>query len=931
MKIKLFTILLALTASIEMAFVNAVRIDGIDYILNSKTKTASVSYYGTDYYYSKDHYTGSMVIPSSITYNGTTYSVTSIGENAFNNCNNLTSIAIPDGVTSIGRCAFYRCTKLTSLTLPDSLTTMGDSAFAYNKITSIVIPDSVKILSSKVFYQCTNLTTVSLPANLKRINASAFSHCSSLNNVVIPEHVTAIGDYAFSNCTSLVTISLPDSSDITWGNNMFSGCTNLPVYDNIRYADKYLIGVTGSKVETSYEIREETRWIAPYAFSNCTELKSISIPKNVTNLEETTFGTRNHIAWDTVTINSNAIVSKTYSASHSLTSIFKGVHLFKIGDDVRKIGDYAFCRVNYSFWNISMSDSITYIGAYAFKDASSMKSVTIPANVTCLYPTAFQGCSSLTSITWNATNYPQGTGAQNFSNGPFYPIREQITSFTIGENVVRLPSQLCAGMKNLPYVIIPNSVIVIDGSVFNGCSKFTSITIPSSLRAVGSGAFGGCTNLKEVHIMDSTWCSVEFGSPTANPLYYAQKLYLNNELFTDLVVPDNITNIGSYAFYNYPYLNSAIIGNDVTRIGRSAFENCSSLSKISIGTNVEDLHFYAFHNCSAIDTIRWNVKKYCLFNVGGITNYPEKSLFESSNTNIKEFIIGNEVEVIPQYLCYNMNQIRSINIPSSVTTIGKSAFSGCSGLNAVHISDITAWCGIDIDDINLFYGSSPLAWAEHLYMNGEEIIDLIIPEGVTLIKNCLFYNATSLATITIPSTVTSIGWNAIRKCTNLSHITCNAQIPPEYRGNNFSYCENLHSIYVPCGTLDAYRTAWSNFSDLIKYKPISYQLTLNVNNSEAGRIILTQYPTICNNTALISATPNDGYVFDRWSDDNTENPREIIVDADIELTAYFRSLVGTDIEDAYTNDIIPHKVLQDGQIYILRGDKTYTITGAEVK
>ncbi len=930
MKTKLFAMLLTLTACIEMAIANGTLIDGIYYRLNGQMHTATVSYYGAYSYYSKDYYKGNMVIPSSVTYNGTTYNVTSIGENAFVNCTNLTDITIPNCVTSIGRCAFYRCTKLTSLTLPDSLTTIGDSAFAYNKITSIVIPDSVKTLSSKVFYQCTNLTTVSLPANLQRINGSAFSQCNSLNNVVVPEHVTAIGDYAFSNCTSLVTISLPDSSNIAWGSGMFSGCTSLPVYDNIRYADKYLIKVVGSNIETSYEIREETRWIDPYAFSNCTKLTSISIPKNVTNLEETTFGTRNHITWDTVTINSNAIVSKTYSASHSLTSIFTGVHLFKIGDDVRKIGDYAFCRVNYSFWNISMSDSITYIGAYAFKDASSMKSVTIPANVTCLYPTAFQGCTSLTSITWNAINYPQGTGAQNFSNGPFYPIREQITSFTIGENVVRLPSQLCAGMKNLPYVIIPNSVIVIDGSVFNGCSKFTSITIPSSLHAVGSGAFGGCTNLQEVHIMDSTWCSVEFGSPTANPLYYAQKLYLNNELFTDLVVPDNITNIGSYAFYNYPYLNSAIIGNDVTRIGRSAFENCSSLSKISIGTNVEDLHFYAFHNCSAIDTIRWNVKKDCLFNVGGITNYPEKSLFESSNTNIKKIIIGNEVEVIPQYLCYNMHQIRSINIPSSVTTIGKSAFYGCSGLNAVHISDIAAWCGIDIDDINLEYGSSPLAWAKHLYMNGEEIIDLIIPEGVTLIKNCLFYNAISLATITIPSTVTSIGWNAIRKCTNLSHITCNAQIPPEYGGNNFSYCENLHSIYVPCGTLDAYRTAWSDFSDLIKYKPTSYQLTLGVNNSEAGRIILTQDPTICNNTASIEAIPNESYVFDHWSDDNTENPREVIVDADIELTAYFSPVGGTDIEDAY-NDIIPHKVLQDGQIFILRGDKTYTITGAEVK
>ena len=181
MKTKLLKSLLAIACLLCSIGVYAhdFEVDGIYYQITAKNRVA-VIYYGEDYSNvpAKNMYTGSVVIPESVTYEGVTYSVTSIGYQAFYNCTGLTSVSIPEGVTSIGDYAFYNCTGLTSVTIPNSVLTIGNRAFdGCIGLTEVAIGNSVTWIGNYAFYNCTGLTSVSIPEGVTTIAYEAFEGC----------------------------------------------------------------------------------------------------------------------------------------------------------------------------------------------------------------------------------------------------------------------------------------------------------------------------------------------------------------------------------------------------------------------------------------------------------------------------------------------------------------------------------------------------------------------------------------------------------------------------------------------------------------------------------------------------------------------------------------------------------------------------------
>ena len=224
-------------------------------------------------------------------------SVTGIGAGAFSECNNLTSVTIPDGVTNIGNAAFMNCMGLTSVILPDSVTTIGDTAFFCTKLMSITIPDSVTRIGIDAFSYCVNLTNISIPDSVTSIGNQAFSGCSGLTSITveegnpvyhsvdncliktesatiiagcrtskIPDSVTGIGEGAFSGCSDLTSVVIPDSVT-SIGGYAFAWCSSL----------------------TSIDIPNGVTSIGYHAFTNCTALTSITIPDNVTKIENNAF------------------------------------------------------------------------------------------------------------------------------------------------------------------------------------------------------------------------------------------------------------------------------------------------------------------------------------------------------------------------------------------------------------------------------------------------------------------------------------------------------------------------------------------------------------------------------------------------------------------------------------------------------------------
>ena len=253
---KIFTFLIALIASVGIIYASNKQVDGIWYDFNESNKTATVTYRGSGYLSFDDEYSGSVVIPPSVTYNGVTYSVTSIRDYAFRECSSLTSVTIPNSVICIGAATFRDCSSLTSVTIGNSVTSIGEWAFkdcydltsitinsdaivnkayssSYNlsdifgsQVTKYIIGDNVKGIGDYAFAYCFSLTSMTIGNSVTSIGEWAFRSCSPLTSITIPNSVTSIGRYAFVRCSSLSSITIPNSVT-SIGNFAFSECSSL--------------------------------------------------------------------------------------------------------------------------------------------------------------------------------------------------------------------------------------------------------------------------------------------------------------------------------------------------------------------------------------------------------------------------------------------------------------------------------------------------------------------------------------------------------------------------------------------------------------------------------------------------------------------------------------------------------------------------------
>ncbi len=269
---RLFTTLLLLAVTI-LTWAYDFTINGIYYDKNPGGTSVTVTYESSSY----KSYSGSVTIPSQVTYSGKTYSVTRIGYQAFYNCSGLTSVTIPNSVTSIGDWAFFECSGLTSVTIPNSVTSIGNWAFyRCSGLTSVTIGNSVTSIGWYVFNGCSGLTSLKVeegnPKYDSRNNCNAIIE-SSTNTLIagcktttIPNSVTSIGDRAFFECSSLTSVTIPNSVT-SIGNDAFCGCSGL----------------------TSVTIPNSVTSIGKYAFSGCSGLTSVTIPNSVTSIGECAF------------------------------------------------------------------------------------------------------------------------------------------------------------------------------------------------------------------------------------------------------------------------------------------------------------------------------------------------------------------------------------------------------------------------------------------------------------------------------------------------------------------------------------------------------------------------------------------------------------------------------------------------------------------
>ena len=644
----------------------------------------------------------------------------------------MTSITIPESVTSIGYGAFGGCSELTSITFAEE-----DDWYDYD--------------------------------DEYEIGDYAFSDCSKLSSIAIPDRFTKLGPYAFSGCSRLTTIAISStclaesySSRLDWPANVTTcivscvysrgtsggwGAFSFPYNDNIetlRFTGD-CIGENGggSSIHGSYGI-----FFSYESFQYCSRLRRIEIdPASDTDYES-----------------------------------IDGVLLRKEGSEKKLV---AFPRAKSG--NYVVPSGVTSIDAGAFSDCSGLTSVAIPYSVTSIGSGAFYGCSGIRNVSLPG----------RFKIPSVFPSYRTIETATI----------------------VPDSWGFSDDIVermFEGCSGLKSITIqgvsnpdlPSDwYRVVGASAFAGCIGLTEVHIDDlAAWCAFSFRDYSSNPCSYAHHLFLNGEEITDLVIPDGVSSINFAAFCGCSNLTSVTIPTSVTSIGDDAFDGCSGLTTLSIPDSMTSIGNYAFHGCTGLTSVAIP---------DSVTSIGTEAFEDCSGlTSVR---LGSGLKAIREKTFQNCTGLATVVLSDGVRSIADNAFKGCSNWTEtrIDVSDLSKWTtnsvnaklrgerrlfvnGDELTELSIPYGMTSIG--DSAFLGCTRLTEVVIPESVTIIGDKAFSYCSALTTASIPESVTHIGDNAFYYCSALTSITIPSGI--RWIGNAAFYaCESVQDpVVVPSGS-----------------------------------------------------------------------------------------------------------------------------------
>ncbi len=780
---------------------------------------------------------GNVTIPSTVEYDGVTYTVSAIGDKAFLRNESITTLNLPSTIKSIGYMSFFGA-GLTSITLPESIETLGTSCFSGSSLGSITLPNSVTEIPEQAFNLCEQLTTINLPSNLVTIGKEAFNSCAALTEITIPAKVTTIGEKAFWGGESLKKVTFEDNSELkSIGKLAFQFCeqlesVNLPasietleesafqnckvlkttgletLESNLKYIGKQTFAGTQIK---NIIIPSTTATIELEAFRDCTKLKAISVSESNTN-----YSSDNGVLYDKGKTRLIVYPSSKLDEAYTTPST------------LQTITDYAFSN-SANLEEITITDGVTSVGAFVFVNSPSLKKVTFGKNVESIGRLSFQNCTKLKNV-------------------------------ILPENLASVPEYLFYKCTGLIEITIPAKVTAIQGYILDGCENLESVTIQGMNVTMNTSAFKNVPNtteytvetdaLKAILVNDLGISSSKITSKGNDPIpeidnftvggiYYKVLTdpsegengtvqvgnggYASFSVKSEMTIPEVVTEsltgqkytvaaIGDYAFAADPEYGSSLkkitIPKTVISLGKNAFYECGSLNTVHFeeGSMLTSMNANCFDSCTSLQAISLP---------SGIKNIGEKAFWGCKYLNTCNF--GNSLESIGAS-AFSGTKLKNIDLPATLKSIGTQAFYECVSLEAIHIaSGNAAYSSVDgvlMDKSKTTLIQYPIAKAgssyhvpdsiktikEYAFYKNNNIVTLEIGTGTNTIEANAMNSMASLQNVSMNDGVSAIGKMAFYKCKNLESVSLSKRVTTlaDYL---FYSCDALNEIEIPKGVI----------------------------------------------------------------------------------------------------------------------------------
>ena len=897
MKTRLFTLCIALMATLRLFAGYDFTIDGICYTTLG----------GDSVEVGKNtNAKGAIIIPETVK-TVITYRVVGIGDAAFLGCTSLTSVTIPNSVTNIGISAFYGCSSLLSISIPNNVTNIDNNAFrGCTSLTSVTIPNSVMSIGDYAFYGCTGLTSITIPNRVTYIGEYTFKGCTSLTSVTIGESVSEIGKSAFESCTSLTSVVwnaihcvnfiIPDAP-------FPNSVTSFTFGEKVEHVPAYLC--YDMSVLASITIPNSVTSIGGGAFSGCSSLTSVTIPNSVTSIGNDAFYGCSSLTSVAIPSSVTSIGESAFEGCSSLTSVI-------IPNGVTNIdGVFYGCS---SLTSVTIPNSITSIGGYTFYGCSSLTSITIPNSVTSIGIGAFDGCSSLTSV-------------------------------AIPSSVTSIEKRTFRGCSSLTSVTIPNSITSIGESAFEGCSSLTSVTIPESVRSIGNSAFSGCSSLTSITIPNSIRSIGDWAFRDCSSLTYIELLYIYIVIpddalrgcinLTDIYVPcgglawmqqtwnDNLRQENRLKYKPLPYTVTTIATNGSVSVPQN---QCDEMEVIAIPDY--GYHFVQWSDGNTENPRSIELTKDTVFSAEFAPNIYSFSATCNENYGSVQATNGNYEYLTELTISATANEgyhfvqwsDGNTDNPRTIILSQDTSFTAEFAPNIYVITFMNDDSTV-ISAQQYGYGQMPIApefptkaaTAEYTYTFAGWIPEIVAVIGDATYKATFNATKNSYSITWLNEDGSLIDQTTVEYGVVPTHADPIKENTAEYTYTFAGWIPNVVAV-----TCDAtYRATFNGEVNM-------YSITTSAINGEVEGAGIYAYGT----EIEIKAIPAEGYTFDQWSDSVKDNPRTIIVTSDAEYTALFIQSQG--IDDVYATDPVK-KVINNDKIYILRGDKTYTLQGQEVK